>query len=91
MPMMPLLFLLHSVLLIECQSQILSSVTLTRLVIGVPGGECVLMFGKTKTMTVSRSRTVLPSFPELTLNGVALKEPSGFIILGVTFDPKLSF
>ena len=29
-----------------CQSLILSSVTLTRLVIGVPGGECVLMLVK---------------------------------------------
>ena len=34
---------------------------------------------------------MLPSFPELTLNGVALKESSELIILGVTFDPKLSF
>ena len=50
-----------------------------------------LNVGKTKTMTISRSRTVLPSFPELTLNGVALKESSELIILGVTFDPKLSF
>ena len=53
-------------------------------------GMC-LNVGKTKTMTISRSRTVLPSFPELTLNGVALKESSELIILGVTFDPKLSF
>ena len=50
-----------------------------------------LNVGKTKTMTISRSRTVFPSFPELTLNGVALKESSELIILGVTFDPKLSF
>ena len=50
-----------------------------------------LNVGKTKTMTISRSRTMLPSFPELTLNGVALKESSELIILGVTFDPKLSF
>ena len=46
--------------------------TLTRLVIGVPGGECVFNVGKTKTMTISRSRTVRPRFTELTLNGVAL-------------------
>ena len=50
-----------------------------------------LNVGKTKTTTISRSRTVLPSFPELALNGVALKESSELIILGVTFDPKLSF
>ena len=34
---------------------------------------------------------MLPSVPELTLNGVALKESSELIILGVAFDPKLSF
>ena len=34
---------------------------------------------------------MLPSFPELTLNGVELRESSELIILGVTFDPKLSF
>ena len=50
-----------------------------------------LNVGKIKTLTISRSRTVLPGFPELTLNGVALKESSELIILGVTFDPKLSF
>ena len=53
-------------------------------------GMC-LNVGKTKTMTISRSRMMLPSFPELTLNGVTLKESSELIILGVTFDPKLSF
>ena len=50
-----------------------------------------LNVGKTKTMTVSRSRTMLPSFPELSLNGVALKEMTELIILGVIFDPKLTF
>ena len=44
-----------------------------------------------KTMTISRSRTVLPCLPELTLNDVALKETSELIILGVTFEPKLTF
>ena len=34
---------------------------------------------------------MLPSFAKLTLNGVALKESSELVILGVTFDPKLSF
>ena len=38
-----------------------------------------------------RSKTVLPSFPRLTLNGVVLRELSELIILGVTFDPKLTF
>ena len=50
-----------------------------------------LNVGKTKTMTISRSRTVLPCIPELTLNDIALKETSELIILGVTFDPKLTF
>ena len=34
---------------------------------------------------------MLPTFPELTLNSVALKESSELIILGVTFDRKLNF
>ena len=50
-----------------------------------------LNVGKTKTMTISRSRTMLPNFPILTLNDVALKETSELNILGVTFDPKLTF
>ena len=47
--------------------------------------------GKTKTMAISRSRTMLPCFPELTLNDIALKETSELIILVVTFDTKLTF
>ena len=43
-----------------------------------------LNVGKTKTMIISRSRTMLPSFTELTLNGIALEESSELIILGVT-------
>ena len=50
-----------------------------------------LKIGKAKTMTISRSRTMLPSFPELTLNDIALKETYELIIFGVTFDPKLTF
>ena len=50
-----------------------------------------LNIGKTKTMTISRPRTMLPCFSELTLNDIALKETSELIILGVTFDPKLTF
>jgi len=50
-----------------------------------------LNVGKTKTMTVSRSRTVLPRFPILTLNGVELEEQSELLILGVTLDSKLTF
>ena len=50
-----------------------------------------LNIGKTKTMTISRSRTMLLCFPELALIDIALKETSELIILGVTFDPKLTF
>ena len=49
-------------------------------------GMC-LNVDKTKTTTISRSRTVLPSFPELMLNSVVLKESSELIITDVTFDP----
>ena len=34
---------------------------------------------------------MLPCFTELTLTDIALKETSELIILGVTFDPKLTF
>ena len=50
-----------------------------------------LNVGETKSMTISRSRTMLPRFPELTLNDIALKETSELIILGATFDTKLTF
>ena len=39
---------------------------------------------KTKTMTVSRS-------PPLTIGGTVLKESDDLVILGVTFDSKLTF
>ena len=50
-----------------------------------------LNVGKTKSMTISRSRTMLPCFPDITLNGSTLKETSELTILGVIFDPKLTF
>jgi len=50
-----------------------------------------LNVGKTKTMTVSRSRTLLPRFPDIMLDGVALKKPAELEILGVSFDSKLTF
>ena len=46
---------------------------------------------KTKTMTVSRSRTVHPQSPPLTLGGTVLKKSDDLIILGVTFDSKMTF
>ena len=45
--------------------------------------------GKTKTMTVSRSRTIQPLSPPLSLGGVELKNLSELVILGVTWDSKL--
>ena len=45
----------------------------------------------TKTMIVSRSRTVFPLLTPLTLDGTVLKESADLVILGVTFDAKLTF
>jgi hypothetical protein len=47
--------------------------------------------GKTKSMVVSRSRTVAPSFPDLQLGGVVVENVSEVSILGVIFDRKLTF
>ena len=46
---------------------------------------------KTKTMIVSRSRTVHPQLTPLTLNGTVLKESADLVILGVTFKKHLRF
>ena len=46
---------------------------------------------KTKTMIVSRSRTTHPQSPPLTIGGTALKESDDLVILGVTFDSKMTF
>ena len=46
---------------------------------------------KTKTMIVSRSRTIHPQSPPLTIGGTVLKESDDLVILGVTFDSKLRF
>ena len=46
---------------------------------------------KTKTMIVSRSRTVHPQSPPLTIGGTVLKESDDLLKLGVTFDSKLTF
>ena len=45
---------------------------------------------KTKTMIVSRSRTMHPQSPVLTIGGTVLKESDGLVILGVTFDSKMT-
>ena len=46
---------------------------------------------KTKTMIVSSSRTVHPLLTPLTLDGTLLKESADLVILGVTFDAKMTF
>ena len=46
---------------------------------------------KTKTMIVSRSFTMHPLSPPLTIGGTVLKESDDLVILGVTFDSKLTF
>ena len=46
---------------------------------------------KTKTMIVSRSHTMHPQSPPLTIDGTVLKESDNLDILGVTFDSKLTF
>ena len=46
---------------------------------------------KTKTMIVSRSRTMHPQSPALTIGGTVLKESDDLVILGVTFYSKMTF
>ena len=50
-----------------------------------------LYANKTKTMMVSRSRTMHPQSPHLTIGGTVLKESDDLVILGVTFDSNLTF
>ena len=46
---------------------------------------------KTKAMIVSRSRAVHPQSSPLTIGGTVLKESDDLVILGVTFDSKMTF
>ena len=45
---------------------------------------------KTKSMVGSRSRTISPSYGDLTLCGTELEEVTGLRILGVTLYSKLT-
>ena len=45
----------------------------------------------TKTMIVSRWRTMHPQSPPLTIGGTVLKESDDLDILGVTFDSRMTF
>ena len=56
--------------------------------------ECRGLWGnesKTKTVTVSRSGTMHPLSPPLTIGGNVLKESDDLDMLGVTFDSKKTF
>ena len=46
---------------------------------------------KSKTMIVSRSRTMHSRSPPLTIGGTVLKESDELVILIVTFDSKMTF
>ena len=46
---------------------------------------------KTKTIIISRSRTMHPQSPALTIGGTVLKDSDDLFILGVTFDSKMTF
>ena len=46
---------------------------------------------KTKTMIVSRSRTVHPQLTPFTLDGTVLGESADLVILGVMFEAKMTF
>ena len=46
---------------------------------------------KTKSMIVSRSRTMHPQSPPLTIGGTVLKESDDLVIFRVTFDSKMTF
>ena len=46
---------------------------------------------KTKTMIISRSRTMYPQSPPLTIGGTVLKESDDLVILGGTLDSKITF
>ena len=46
---------------------------------------------KAKTKILSRSHTMHPSSPPLTIGGTVLKESDDLVTLGVTFDSKMTF
>ena len=46
---------------------------------------------KTKTMIVSRSRTMYNQSPSLIIHRTVLKETAYLVILGATFDSKITF
>ena len=66
--------------------------TLAGLVSGVTFWGMKLNASETKTMIVSKSRTMhSPQSPPLTIGGTVLKEPDNLVILGVTFDSRMTY
>ena len=53
--------------------------------------EMKLNASKTNTVIISRSRTIHPKSPLLTIGGTVLNESDDLVILGVTFDSKMTF
>ena len=49
------------------------------------------MLVKPRTIIVSRSCTMHPQSTPLTIGGTVLKESDDLVILGVTFDSKVTF
>ena len=50
-----------------------------------------LTVSKAKSMIISRSCTMHPQSPQLTIGGTVLKESDDLDILGVTFDSRMTF
>ena len=46
---------------------------------------------KTETMILSRSCTMHPQSPTLSIGGTVMYESNDLVILGVTFDSKITF
>ena len=65
--------------------------TLAGLVSGCDLWGMKLNASKAKTMIVLRSRTMHPQSPPLIIGGTVLKESDDLVILGVTFDSKMTF
>ena len=64
---------------------------LVRLVSDVDFGGWNFNASKTKTKIASRPRTMHQQSLSLTIGGTALKESDDLVILGVTFDSKMTF
>ena len=50
-----------------------------------------MIASKSKIMIVSRSRAMHPQSPPLTIGGTVLKKSDDLVILGASFDSKMTF